>query len=83
MKSKEKLKNNVEKLNIQKGKWKIRIILFSLILLIGFEGITILIKPSLIALCKVRSESLANSIAGKTVQEVMSGLRLFRFDYIR
>ena len=28
----------------------------------------------MIALCKVRSESLANSIAGKVVQEVMSGI---------
>ena len=42
--------------------------------MLGFEGVTVLIKPSLIALCKVRSESLANTIAGKVVQEVMGGI---------
>ena len=35
---------------------------------------TNLIKPTLIALCKVRSQSLATSISGKVVQEVMGGL---------
>lgn len=63
-----------EKLILKKRRWKLKFILFAIFVVIGFEGITILIKPSLIALCKVKSESLATSIASKAVQEVMSGL---------
>ena len=63
-----------EKLHIKKKKWKIKIILFSLFIVVGFEIMTNLIKPTLIALCKVRSQSLATSISGKVVQEVMGGL---------
>lgn len=74
MNKNEKIKHNVEKLNIRKRKWKAKLFIFLSLSLLIFEGITILIKPSLIALCKVRSESLANSIAGKVVQEVMSGI---------
>lgn len=74
MEKNAKNKQVSEKLNLKKKRWKIKLILFSLFVVIGFEGITMLIKPSLIALCKVRSESLANSIAGKAVQEVMGGL---------
>ena len=66
-----------EKLYLKKKRWKIKLILLAAFIILGFEFITILIKPSLIALCKVRSESLANSISGKAVQEVMSGLRIF------
>lgn len=72
-----------EKLNLKKKRWKIKLILFTIFIVFGFEVITALIKPSLIALCKVKSESLANSIASKTVQEVMSGLRIFGFNYFR
>lgn len=74
MKNVENKKPVLEKLKLKNKKWKLKFILFSVFIVIGFEWITMLIKPSLIALCKVRSESLANSIAGKAIQEVMAGL---------
>lgn len=79
----EENKIKLEKLNIKKNNWKLKIVLFLIFILFGFEWITILIKPTLIALCKVRSQSLATSISGKVVQEVMGGLRLFRFNNLR
>lgn len=68
-----------EKLNIKKKRWKLKICLFVILIVAIWEGVTALAKPTLIALCKVKSQSLATSIAGKTVQEVMSGLRVFGF----
>lgn len=64
-------------------KWKQhsqrRKIILWIILLVGcvmmtWDGITNAIRPTLIALCKVKSQGLATSIAGKVVQEVMGGL---------
>lgn len=74
MENEERKKQGLEKLSLKKKRWKIKLILFSIFVFVGFEGITTLVKPSLIALCKVRSESLATSIAGKAIQEVMAGL---------
>lgn len=64
----------IEKLSLKKKKWKLKLVIIVVLIIIGFEWITTLIKPSLIALCKVKSESLANSISSKAVQEVMGGI---------
>ena len=64
----------IEKLRIKKNYWKIKIVVIILALFIIWEGVTALAKPTLIALCKVKSQSLAASISGKVVQEVMNGL---------
>ncbi len=64
----------IEKLNIKKNHWKIRLIIFLIIIFAIWELVTALAKPTLIALCKVKSQSLATSISGKVVQEVMNGL---------
>ena len=69
---KKELNNVSEKLNIKKKHWKLKLIVFSILLIVIFESVTILIRPSLITLCKVKSESLANSVASKVVREVMS-----------
>ena len=50
-----------EKLRLKKRRWKLKLILFTIFIVIGFEIMTALIKPTLIALCKVKSQSLANS----------------------
>ena len=67
-----------EKLNIKKKRWKLKIVLlfllFFVFIVLGFEGITVMIRPSLIALCNVKSRSLANTISGKAVQEVMKNI---------
>ena len=72
MKFSENLK--VEKLNIKKTHWKAKIVLLTIIILAIWEGVTALAKPTLIALCKVKSQSLATSISNKVVQDVMNGL---------
>lgn len=64
----------IEKLNLKKKRWKIKLFILFISTIVGFEGITYLIKPSIIALCKVKSESLASKISSGAVQEVMSGL---------
>lgn len=64
----------IEKLNIKKNHWKIKLIVIVIIVFTIWEGITALATPTLIALCKVKSQSLATSISGKVVQEVMNGL---------
>ena len=64
----------IEKLKIKRHnrKWKV---LGIVIVFFGiWEGVTALAKPTLIALCKVKSQSLAASISGKVVQDVMNGL---------
>jgi len=66
--------NKVEKLNIKKRYWKFKIIFTIITVFAIWEGVTALAKPTLIALCKVKSQSLAASISGKVVQEVMNGL---------
>lgn len=67
-----------EKLNIKKKRWKLKIVLlfllFFVFIVLGFEGITVMIRPSLIALCNVKSRSLANTISGKAVQDVMKNI---------
>lgn len=70
----KKKDNSVEKLNIRKNYWKIKILICVIIVFIIWEIVTALAKPTLIALCKVKSQSLAASISGKVVQEVMNGL---------
>lgn len=71
-------KKKYEKLSIKKKRWKLKVILlltlFFVCLTLGFEGITIMIRPSLIALCNVKSQSLASTISGKAVQEVMKDI---------
>lgn len=74
MKMLKKFDSQVEKLNIKKNYWKWKILLIIVILLIIWEGITALATPTLIALCKVKSQSLASTISSKVVQEVMGGL---------
>ena len=64
----------IEKLNIKKKKWKLKILLLIVFFIVIFEFGTNLIRPTLIALCKVSSESLATSVANNVVQQVMSGL---------
>lgn len=64
----------IEKLNLKKKRWKIKLFILFISMIAGFEGITYLIKPSIIALCKVKSESLASKVSSSAVQEVMSGL---------
>ena len=64
----------VEKLNIKKKKWKLKVIIFTVLILGIWEGVTALVKPTLIALCKVKSQSLASSIASKVVHKVMGDL---------
>lgn len=66
--------NKVEKLNIKKKHWKFKLTLVIIVIFIIWEGVTALAKPTLIALCKVKSQSLAASISGKVVQDVMNGL---------
>lgn len=63
-----------EKLNLKKRKLKLKIILIVIALLVIWEGVTALARPTLIALCKVKSQSLAASISSKVVQNVMNGL---------
>ncbi|MBQ9313502.1 MAG: hypothetical protein IJ220_00645 [Clostridia bacterium] len=63
-----------EKLNIKNTHWKIKLVLIIISLFAIWEGVTALAKPTLIALCKVKSQSLAASISSKVVQDVMNGL---------
>ena len=63
-----------EKLNIQKSHWKIKTLLVIILVFALWEGVTALAKPTLIALCKVKSQSLAATVSSKVVQEVMNGL---------
>lgn len=70
----EEKSSKVEKLNIKKQRRKLKILIIILFLFGIWEGMTALAKPTLIALCKVKSQSLASSIAGKVVQDVMGGL---------
>lgn len=74
---------NIEKLNLKKRRWKIKVFILFVSVIASFEGITYLIKPSIIALCKVRSESLATKISSSAVQEVMSRTWVFRFGNFR
>ncbi len=63
-----------EKLNIRKKKKGYKIFIIVICIFLAFNGITNFIKAPLIALCKINSESLATSISGKVVQEIMGGL---------
>lgn len=74
---------NIEKLNLKKRRWKIKVFILFVSIIVSFEGITYLIKPSIIALCKVRSESLATKISSSAVQEVMSRTWVFRLGDFR
>lgn len=74
MKFFEKKESSIEKLNIKKKYWKVKFIVIIVVIFAIWEGITALATPTLIALCKVKSQSLATSISGKVVQEVMNGL---------
>ena len=67
-------KEKVEKLYVKKKRWKLKIVITLVVLLVIWESLTALAKPTLIALCKVKSQSLATSISGKVVQDVMGGL---------
>ncbi len=67
-----------EKSNIRRKGKKIKIflviMLFFVFIILGFDGITMMIRPSIITLCNVKSQSLASSISGKAVQEVMKDI---------
>ena len=54
--------------------FKLLFFVISAILFGAFEIMTALAKPTLIALCKVKSQSLASSISAKVVEEVMSSI---------
>lgn len=63
---------SIEKMNMTKHHWKLKIFLLVSFVICGLEIITIIIKPTLIMLCKIRCESLATAIASKAVHEVMN-----------
>lgn len=74
MKIKSSGESKNEKLYAKRKRLGIKIIFFVICLLMGFEGLTNLVRPTLILLCKVRAESLATTISASAVQEVMGGL---------
>ena len=68
---------NKERLGFTKVKRKAFIIEYIIVILamwLMFEFITYLVEPTLMALCKVRAESLGISISSQAVQEVMENI---------
>ncbi len=67
----------IERIGFEKNRKQKFIIEYIVILLgiwLAFEVITALVEPTLMALCKVRAESIGITISNKVVQEVMDGI---------